>query len=301
MLVTVERRQHRVGVADVDAQQHTPLPLVVLPFSQIQGDVEDRGGVGQRAHGQVVHAGGGVLAARARVSPPVASNSARSPTAATTRRSSSGRMLSQSRKSAPAAHRRLGLGDRAHLYLDRHIRVRLADQTVRLGYPAGGADVVVLDHRHVVEPHALVDAAAGPDRVFSSARRPGVVLRVSSTCALCRRARPPSARVWVATPDIRHSRFNAVRSAVSSARTRPRTVASTWPVVTAAPSATAGLERHRGSMPFEDRRRHRQPGDHPVGPGHQLGGARAGRPGWSRELVTSSRSGSRGPRRAPTR
>ena len=73
---------------------------------------------------------------------------------------------------------------------------------------------------------------------FSSARRPGVVLRVSSTVALLPASRSAQRRVWVATPDIRQSRLSAVRSAVSSARVGPVTTASTSPRRTRSPSAT---------------------------------------------------------------
>jgi hypothetical protein len=43
--------------------------------------------------------------------------------------------------------------------------------------------VVVLDEHRVVEAEAVVAAAAAATACFSSARRPGVVLRVSSTAA----------------------------------------------------------------------------------------------------------------------
>ncbi len=71
---------------------------------------------------------------------------------------------------------------------------------------------------------------------FSSARRPGVVLRVSSTVALVPASASAHLRVWVATPDIRHSRLSAVRSAVSSERVGPVTTASTSPRATRVPS-----------------------------------------------------------------
>ena len=73
---------------------------------------------------------------------------------------------------------------------------------------------------------------------FSSARRPGVVLRVSSTVAFVPASSSAHLRVWVATPDIRQSRFSAVRSAVSRDRVGPVTTASTSPRTTRAPSST---------------------------------------------------------------
>jgi hypothetical protein len=73
---------------------------------------------------------------------------------------------------------------------------------------------------------------------FSRIRRPGVVLRVSSTRAFVPASASAQARVCVATPDMRQSRFSAVRSAVNRARVGPATVARTAPRATAAPSAT---------------------------------------------------------------
>nr|BFE67348.1 hypothetical protein GCM10020092_006490 [Actinoplanes digitatis] len=73
---------------------------------------------------------------------------------------------------------------------------------------------------------------------FSSTRRPGVVLRVSSTVALVPASSSAHLRVCVATPDIRQSRLSAVRSAVSRDRVGPVTTARTSPRATRAPSST---------------------------------------------------------------
>jgi hypothetical protein len=73
---------------------------------------------------------------------------------------------------------------------------------------------------------------------FSSARRPGVVFRVSRTVALLPARASAHLRVCVATPDIRHSRLSAVRSAVSRDRVGPVITASTSPRTTRVPSST---------------------------------------------------------------
>ena len=80
---------------------------------------------------------------------------------------------------------------------------------------------------------------------FSSARSPGIVLRVSRTCAPVPSIASTQRRVRVATPDRWPSRFRAVRSAVSRSRIGPVTVASTSPGVTRAPSALPYSTRSR--------------------------------------------------------
>src|SRR5918994_2076361 len=56
---------------------------------------------------------------------------------------------------------------------------------------------------------------------FSSARIPGVVLRVSSTIAPDPRSSSAHRRVWVATPEVRDTTLRAVRSATSVVRSVP--------------------------------------------------------------------------------
>ena len=68
--------------------------------------------------------------------------------------------------SAPASTASTASADRGHLDLHRHVRERRPDPPVRRRDAARGQLVVVLDHRDVVEAHALVGAAAGPDRVL---------------------------------------------------------------------------------------------------------------------------------------
>ena len=66
-----------------------------------------------------------------------------------------------------------------------------AESLQRFGDAAGGGDMVVLDQHRIVEAEAVVDAAAGPDRVFLEGR----AIRASScACRQCARPcpRPPS-------------------------------------------------------------------------------------------------------------
>ena len=64
---------------------------------------------------------------------------------------------------------------------------------------------------------------------FSSARSPGVVLRVSRTTQPVPSSASAHRRVSVATPDRWHSRLSAVRSAVSSDRVGAVTRATSSP------------------------------------------------------------------------
>ena len=61
---------------------------------------------------------------------------------------------------------------------------------------------------------------------FSSARAPGVVLRVSVMRSLAPSAAATKAWVRVAMPDSRCRKFSAVRSPASSAAAGPRTLAT---------------------------------------------------------------------------
>ena len=82
----------------------------------------------------------------------------------------------------------------------------------------------------------------------SRARRPGVVLRVSVMRAPVPSTASTMARVAVAIPDIRCTRFSAIRSAWSTARAGPVTVASTSPVVKRSPSARWAVSSVAGSV-----------------------------------------------------
>lgn len=63
---------------------------------------------------------------------------------------------------------------------------------------------------------------------FSSARSPGVVLRVSRTFAFVPSSTSAQARVAVAIPESLQSRLSALRSPVSRSRVRVVTVRSFW-------------------------------------------------------------------------
>ena len=164
-LLALERGEHGVGVADVDAEQHGVEPN--LCGTQVERDVEDRRGVGQRRRPRGSRRRSRrTRAPRSRVSPPVASSSARSPTAATTSRSSAGGMLSQSRNVAPASTASTASATVVTSTCTGTSGNASPHPPVRGGDRAGGQLVVVLDHRDVVEAHPLVGAAAGADRVL---------------------------------------------------------------------------------------------------------------------------------------
>ena len=237
--------EHGVGVADVDAEQHgQPTTSAAGRRSRAMSRIGD--GVGQRADRRgSPRRSPATRAATSRVSPPVASSSARPPTArdhlAQQRRAACCR---SSRKSAPAVDRLHAprptvvtstcTGTSGNARPDRRKAARDA---------AGREHVVVLDHGDVVQAHPLVGAAAGPHRVLlQRAQARAWSCGCPAPCAWCRPARRPRRRVWVATPDIRQSRFSAVRSAVSSARVGP--VDGGQHVAAAHPVAVGGDRRH---------------------------------------------------------
>ena len=84
----------------------------------------------------------------------------------TTSRSRSGDMLSQSRKSAPASTASTASASVVTSTWTATSGNAGPDPGERRRHAARGQLVVVLDHGHVVEAHALVVAAADPDRVL---------------------------------------------------------------------------------------------------------------------------------------
>ena len=74
--------------------------------------------------------------------------------------------------------------------------------------------------------------------ILSRTRRPGIVLRVSEIEARVPSTADTRPAVEVATPDIRPSRFSAVRSAVRIDRDKPSTVATAEPASTRDPLST---------------------------------------------------------------
>ena len=114
----------------------------------------------------------------------------------------------------------------------------------------GGDHVVVLDHRDVVQAHALVRAAAAAHRVLlqgAQARR-----RLAGVEHLRARARElarPAPRVAVATPDARLARLSSVRSATSSTWTGPASTASTSPAHDGVAVLARGTSRSGAGRP----------------------------------------------------
>ena len=84
----------------------------------------------------------------------------------------------------------------------------------------------------------------------SSTRSPGVVLRVSVMRAPVPSTRATNSAVFVAMALIRWTRFRATRSASSTARAFPETLASAVPAAKAAPSATRSSTAASGSVSF---------------------------------------------------
>ena len=82
--------------------------------------------------------------------------------------------------SAPAATRLVDLLEALRLDLDRHLLARRLHLAHRLRDAAAEPDVVVLDQDPVVQPGAMVRAAAGADRVLLERRAAS-----ASSCA-CR-------------------------------------------------------------------------------------------------------------------
>ena len=92
--------------------------------------------------------------------------------------------------------------------------LRAVDGGLQRGRLRVGEQMVVLDHHHVVEAHAVIVPAAGATAAFSSARRPGVVLRVSRIRAGVPATASTKRRVSVATPESRWRKLSATRSPV---------------------------------------------------------------------------------------
>ena len=84
----------------------------------------------------------------------------------TVSRSTSMDMLSHKMKRAPASYGLLRLGRRRHLDLDGDVGEALAHERRMPRRPTRGELVVVLDHRDVVEAHALVGAPAAAHGVL---------------------------------------------------------------------------------------------------------------------------------------
>ena len=102
------------------------------------------------------------------------------------------------------------------------VRLRLARAPDRLPHPAGDRDVVLLDQDRVVRaPSGGWSPPPAATAAFSSARSPGVVLRVSRMRAPLPSTSRTKRAVSVATPERWPSRLSATRSPASRARAAP--------------------------------------------------------------------------------
>ena len=107
----------------------------------------------------------------------------------------------------------------------RRRRARARD---RFGHTPGESNVIVLDENAVVEPGAMIRAAAAAHGVLRQRAEPGRRLsRIEDADPSA--GRVTNARVKVAIPERYWRKLSAVRSAVSNAAALPRTVASTSP------------------------------------------------------------------------
>ncbi len=180
-----------------------------------------------------------------RVSPPLASSSTPFGRAiATDSRSSSRLMLSQRIRSAPAVTASATWATVSH-----------STSTGRPGNLARTAANAAATPPAATTWLSFTSAASASDirwlrpppqrtAYFSNARSPGRVLRVSRIAAPVPSTASTHRRVAVATPERWHSRFSAVRSAVSRARTGPATVRTASPGLTWSPSeATISMSR----------------------------------------------------------
>ena len=128
--------------------------------------------------------------------------------------------------------RRVDLVPVAHLDRQREVGAGLPGAPDRPRDPSRRGDVVLLDEDRVVQPGAVVDAAAVGHRPLLKPPEPGVVLRVSRICAV-----PPASRtarttraVAVATPESRPRKFRAVRSVGDFAASCCSTSAASWAI-----------------------------------------------------------------------
>ena len=252
--------------------------------------------MGQRADREVVDAGLGDAAARCPGSgrreasrPGPAGRRARPP-----RPARSGVMLSSRIRSAPGLERLARPGRACRLDLDRQVRVRRPDRANASATPPAATTWLSLtsaasdsDIRWLTPP---------PQRTayFSSARRPGVVLRVSRTAAPGARHRvDPRARWRWRRRRGGTSRLSAVRSAVSSVAGRAgdgdqhRRRGSTRSPSVAGRLDRDGPRRRRSNTAAATGR----PATTPARAADQVGGRRSARPDGRPTVVTSLAAG----------
>ena len=165
------------------------------------------------------------------------------PTRATASRTSTGVMLSSSSRGAPGRERLVDLRVVAHLDRQRQVRPRRPRAPHRLADPAGQRRVVLLDQDRVVEPGAVVDAAAVGDRRLLEPPQPRRGLaRVEDLRRRRPRRAPPRPRARSASRSPTAGRGSSAPCARRSAaparcprrRARPRPPRATRPPARAA-------------------------------------------------------------------
>src|SRR5713101_3444358 len=185
---------------------------------------------------------------RSRVIPPDASVGARPATCFTAAASSRSPRLSSRSRSAPAASAS-SICSGVLTSASTRRRGEAAALARRTASPTPPAAAAWLSFTRIPSNSAPRWFPPPPARTaaFSSARIPGLVLRVSS-----RRVRVPRSAwayrwVSVAMPQRRCRRFSAVRSALSNPRRRPRTRSTPAPAAAASPSPSKGASSQSAS------------------------------------------------------
>src|SRR5438132_365244 len=192
---------------------------------------------------------------RSRVTPPDASVGTRPAICFTAAASSRSPRLSRRRRSAPAASASsicAGVLTSASMRRKGEAAA-LARRTAAPTPPAAAAWLSLTRIPSKSAPRWFVPPPART-AAFSSSRMPGLVFRVSSRRVRVPRSACAYPRVSVATPQRRCSRFNAVRSAPSRARRRPRTrrtpAPASLPAAALRPSLAGGAGRLLAPGPF---------------------------------------------------
>ena len=157
--------------------------------------------MGEPADGDEIDAARGDLGDIGEETPPEASVIARPSTILTASVNSAGLMLSSRIASAPSAKASCNWVERIHLDFDLHKVPDIAFRPPQcLRHTAGDGDMIVLDQHGIVEAEAMIVPPPARTAYFSIARKPGVVLRVQTICALWRATAATKLAVAVAIP-----------------------------------------------------------------------------------------------------
>ena len=282
----LEQAEDRVVVADPDGER---APSGV---PQVHAQVEDRHRVGQRADGDEVDARSRPPRGRASsVRPPEASSDAR-PAATRTASAIVGLSMLSSRIRSQPASSSTRSWSRSVTSTSTGTSGYAARTASKAAHDTAGRDhVVVLDHRHVGQSEAVVDAAAAAHGVLLQRPPPGQVLRVSSTRARVPARASTQAAVAVATPERCEAKLRAVRSAVSRPAGRPghahHHVARGHPGAVGQPAGDLDVVAQHLA---EDHRGDPEPGDDPRPASPEVGDCPARPAGWSRRWSRRRRS-----------